>query len=62
MDEETERPELKPGEQHRDADGTYRSMSEDGQVELVMTPDPGWTRGDQLQLLRLLFGPRPERG
>lgn len=30
----------------------------DEQISLVMTPDPHWSRGDQLQLLRLLFGPR----
>lgn len=29
-------------------------------IKLVITPDPEWTRGDQLQLLRLLFGPRPD--
>lgn len=27
-------------------------------VRLIMTADPDWTHGDQLQLLRLLFGPR----
>lgn len=30
----------------------------DERVRLVMEADPDWTRGDQRQLLRLLFGPR----
>lgn len=30
----------------------------DENVRLIMVPDPDWSRGDQLQLLRLLFGPR----
>jgi len=30
----------------------------DNNIELIMRPDPHWSRADQLQLLRLLFGPR----
>lgn len=33
----------------------------DENVTLEMYPDPDWSEADQLQLLRLLFGPRRDQ-
>lgn len=34
-------------------------ISESPGVTLELTEDPEWTEGDTMQLLRILFGPRP---
>jgi hypothetical protein len=37
-------------------------ISESPGATLELTEDPDWTDGDTMQMLRLLFGPRPAVG